>query len=181
MKHLGLFKHFLLIFTAYLFFFSCHESASPEVSTDDKDMIAATELANTVVDSDEARKGRARSVTVLKYSRGKLLFATNTDDEGGYQEVTEQTITAFLEAGEQHFWYAGSGITDLVAIELDAASQSSITCSPEEVISGQLWRIAIPTTISSEVELKYDIVYQFRGNAGAPIRLDPKLKVEDPE
>lgn len=181
MNHHALSKQLLLVFTAFLLFLSCQESTSPEVTLSDEDMITATALVNKVVDSDEARKGWKRSVTVLKYSRGKLFFATNTDSEGGYQEVTEQTITAFLESGEQHFWFAGSGITDLVAIELDAASQNSVTCSPEEVLSGQLWRISIPDNITSEMDLKYDIVYQFRGNSGAPIRLDPKIKIEDPQ
>ncbi len=180
MKHQLCLKH-LPFFLAFLFvFISCQEDPiQQEIDPLDEDMILATELAEEYLNSLTGRSNSDKSITVLKYKDGKLLYYTNTDGGGGYKEVTEETVTATVHPGEYVFWFSGGGVTDLDGIDFEDASQI-----PDEINPDMMWVIEVPDEYEIEDDgeedsyyFKYDIVYQYKGNEGTPIRLDPKLKV----
>jgi hypothetical protein len=175
MKHLSILKQFCLVAAFSIFFIACQEDSINE-DIDDEAMITATKLADEYLASSDARIASEKSITVFLYRYGKLYYATNTDNLRGYREVSEETVTALLTPGENMFWFGGPGISDLAGIEFDNDSQSKLENEPEEIISNRLWRVKVPEN-SDEAELKYDILYQIRGNSGAPIRLDPKIKI----
>ncbi len=152
-------------------------------------MIAAEKLVDEyfeqlAVEHPEARRGRDwgsdRAITVLRYSKGKLYFATNTDQVRGYREVNEETVTAFVDPGEYIFWYCGGGLSELVEIEFDQPSQAILVDFPEEIKVNKLWAVTVvPDDDMSGEQLKYDIIYQIRKNRGGdPIRLDPKIEIK---
>ncbi|MDH5610807.1 MAG: hypothetical protein OEY56_15125 [Cyclobacteriaceae bacterium] len=174
-------KQLLLFFSFVVLSLACQEDvANEELDLIDKDMVQATELADSYLASSQARRKSDKSITILKYMDGKLWFATNTDKKRGYQEVTEETVTAYVNPGEHVFWFSGGGVSDLEGIEFDAASQYQLVNSPEEINPDKMWVIMIPEDreIDADGFLKYDIIYQIQGNEGEPpIRLDPKLKV----
>ncbi|MCP4456877.1 MAG: hypothetical protein GY816_02450 [Cytophagales bacterium] len=181
MKHFFRSSQLLILFT-FLFTISCQEdSLNKEIDMADEDMIKATELAETYLNSSNARVGwdTEKAITVLKFKDDKLLYATNTDHHIGYREVTEETITAYVDPGEFIFWYSGGGISDLDGIEFDDDSQFLLDGLPEEINVDLMWVIHIPEDIGEDdnINLKYDIIYQFKGNVGLPIKLDPKIKV----
>ena len=172
-------KQLLLIFTFLLLIVACQEDpVNEEMDLADEDMIAATKLAEDYLNSPRGHHNTETSITVLKFIDGKLFYDTNTDYYWGYREVTEETVTAYVEPGEHVFWYSGGGVSDLDGIEFDAASQQQLDDSPEEINEDMMWVIMIPENIGNNVDLKYDIIYQFNGNNGPPIRLDPKIKVQ---
>lgn len=166
---------FLLIFTI-----SCEEDIQPQ-NEEDPYMEEAIQLADDYIESTgQARRSVRIAITVLQYYEGKLYYATNTDNIRGYREVGEQTITAYVEPGEYMFWFTGAGVTELDGIEFDVVATYKLHNAPEEVNPAKLWLIQVPEDIETndEDELKYDIIYQYKGNEGNdPIRLDPKLKV----
>ncbi len=169
-------KQSFFAFAFLLLTLSCQEDPLDDEVNVDEDMLAATKLADEYLSSSSGRNGSEKAITVLKFKDGKLLYATNTDDNKGYQEVTEETITATVEPGEYVFWYSGGGVTDLDDIDFEDPTQL-----PDEINPDKMWVIAVPEDIDDddEVYLKYDIVYQHKGNNGAPIRLDPKIKIQD--
>ncbi|MEQ9403887.1 MAG: hypothetical protein RIM99_09895 [Cyclobacteriaceae bacterium] len=170
-------RHLLFAFSLVVLVISCQEdSTNEEITLTDEDMIAATRLAEDYL-SINGRGDYEKAITVLKYKDDKLYYATNTDDIDGYQEVTEQTVTAIVEPGEHVFWYSGGGVTDLDGIEFDPFSQGQLVNEPEEINADKMWVIAVPEDLEDEDLYKYDIIYQFKGNDGAPIRLDPKIKI----
>ena len=173
------YTRFLLPIFAIALFISCQEEhVSEEIDLLDVDMIAATKLADEYMNASRARYNSERSITVVRFENGKLIFGTNTDDYKGYQEVSEESITATVEPGEYIFWYSGGGLSELDQIEFDEDSQLRLVESPEEINDDKMWVISIPEDFDEEDGmLKYDIVYQYKGNDGPPIRLDPKIKV----
>ncbi len=170
-----------------LFILSCkeqdetirQEKITPASSSIDKDMMAAIELANNYLSRTGARSESAEStITVLKYENGQLLYSTNTDDIEGYQAITEETVTATTIPEEYVFWYSGSGLEDLEGVEFDSTSQAFLGNDPSEVSEDEMWTIVMPSEFdSTQTYLKYDIIYDFEGNEGEVIRLDPKLEV----
>ncbi|MEP5612575.1 MAG: hypothetical protein ABJP45_10015 [Cyclobacteriaceae bacterium] len=174
-------KQLLLVFTFFLLFGSCKEKLITEdIDLEDQDMIAATQLADEYLNASKGRQGAEKSVTVLKFKNDKLYYATTTDDVTSYTEVGMETITASAKPGEYVFWYSGGGVSDLDGIEFDESSQLKLVDAPEEINADKMWVIAIPEDFDEEDGmLKYDIVYNFKGNDGPPIRLDPKIKITD--
>jgi hypothetical protein len=170
---------FLIVFVIF-FVFSCQESAVEEEQTLDLDMESATELANEYMGSSNGRQGAKISVTVFKYKKDKMLYATNTDNITGYRELNEETITANTESGQWVFWFAGSGISELNGIEFDETAVEAYGTNAFQIgRKGKLWALYVSSNVeyNDDTELKYDIVYTPRGYDGDPIRLDPKLKV----
>lgn len=158
---------------------ACQDNTlSEDIDLVDEDMVAATELAEAYVGSTRGSLATDLSVTVLKFQDGKLLFGTDSDIFNGYEEITEETITATVEPGELIFWFCGGGLSDLDGIEFDETSMLQLVDAPSEIYDGKMWVLTIPEdSIGEDGILKYDIVYQYKGNSGPPIRLDPKIKV----
>lgn len=168
-------KQLLLTSFFLLITISCHDNTvTEELNLVDADMIAATKLAEEYLSSSKGRNGSEKSITVLKFKDGKLLYSTNTDDNKSYQDVTEETITATVEPGEHIFWYSGGGVTDLEGVDFEDETQL-----PEEINPDKMWIITVPEDVEEGTLFKYDIVYQFKGNSGPPIVLDPKIKIQD--
>lgn len=169
---------FLLLFIV----FACQDDTTTEVGVNeiDEDMLAANQLANEYL---ATQGGRAEdielSVTVLKYLDGQLYYDTNTDTIEGYQVITEETVTATVNPGELVFWYSGNGLSELDGIDFDSSSESFLGDDSDEIYQDVMWKIMLPEQTDPDQKfLKYDIIYQFEGNTGAPIRLDPKIRVQ---
>lgn len=173
-------KQILLALSFLIIVFACQEENILNNSNDelDEDMLAASYLTNQYLGSIGARTDGETAITVLRYENGQLLYSTNTDTVEGYQVVSEETVTASLEPGEFMFWYSGGGLSHLNGIDFDDSSQEVLGDLPSEINPDLLWTITLPeVTDSTQQYLKYDIIYQFEGNTGPPIRLDPKIKV----
>jgi hypothetical protein len=172
--------HTFLIFFVTFFVFSCQESTVEEEQTVDLDMERAIELSNEYMNSSNARRGTKIAVTALIYNEGKLFYATNVDNITGYRELNEETITANSEAGSWVFWYAGYGLSTLNDIAFDETAVEAYGTDAFQIgRTGRLWALYISSSVEYEddTELKYDIVYTPRGHDGDPIRLDPKLRI----
>ncbi len=173
-------------------FLSCQDSDIPSSSVDeiDQDMELATQLADDYIksmlelqytNSSSSRQPDNidkidKSITVLKYKNGQLVYNTNTDTIRGYQSVGETTITAWAEPGEYIFWFAGGGVTSLDSIDFDNESLEFLDELPMEIRNYHSWVLQIPEDFDTERDyLKYDIVYQTKESAGVSIRLDPKI------
>jgi len=175
-----LFSKQLLLSSAFLLLFvSCQEDAvENEIDLSDEDMIAAIQLADEYLSASKGRANSEKAVTVLKFIKDKLFYATTTDGVTSYTEVTQETITASSVPGGYVFWYSGGGVSDLAGIEFDKESQLKLVEAPEEIKADKMWVISIPEEFDEEEGmLKYDIIYNFKGNNGLPIRLDPKIKI----
>lgn len=164
-----------------LIIFSCQEDELID-STDqlDQDMAAASDMAANYLGSKGGRAEDAeRSITVLRFVKGKLFFDTNTDDYEGYQEIEETSVTAYAEPGEYVFWYSGDGVTDLEEIDFDETAEDFLESLPDEIDPDRMWVMQVPLNSQKSVEfLKYDIVYETE-NSQFPIRLDPKIQIEN--
>lgn len=176
-----LFKQLSLVII--LLFVACQdESLTIETDDVDEDMIAATSFADDYLTSQGARAASTeRSITVLRFRDGKLVYDTNRDDVIGYQIVEETTITAYAEPGEYVFWFAGGGVSDLEEIDFDPAVDSLFSDYLNEINADLMWVVQVPHDIDPSVdEIKYDIVYQCRVKEGYSeyIRLDPKIKLQ---
>ncbi|MEO9872781.1 hypothetical protein [Ekhidna sp.] len=174
-------KLLVLAITFSFITFACQEGnlAEDELDQLDEDMLAAVEFADDYLTSTNGRINSVeKSVTVFKYENGQLLFKTAGDTTAGYKPVTEETVTAEAEPGDYLFWYSGGGVTDLEGIDFDAASEAALHDLPDEINPDKMWVIQVPEDIEEGTEyLKYDIVYDFEGNAGPIIRLDPKITI----
>jgi hypothetical protein len=186
MKNLANIKNlFLAIFTALVFTSCIEEGGSPIIDdTDDPYMAKAEDFVDDYMTTQpSARGGKHRtSVTVLQYQDGELYYATNTDDIKGYHPVEEQTITAYVEPGEYMFWVTGKDVTYLDGIEFDVVAQNQMGPNhPADIANSKVWLVQIPEDIETTEDghLKYDIIYEYKGNEGNPIRLDPKLKINN--
>lgn len=166
-----------------LFIFgSCQEEALVEDQEDliDQDLISATELVDEYINASGARSDAMRSIIILRYEKGKLLYASSKNDFESYEELQEESVTAIVEPGEYVFWYSGQGVSDLDGVEFDKESQQLLTNYPEEVDAELLWVVRIPDQYEdANKSLKYDVIYDFEGNPGPAIRLDPKLQIEN--
>lgn len=180
MKYQSFLKNSLLAFSLLSITLSCQEGTlADEITPVDVDMIAATTMANNYLNSMRGKTGTEKSITVLQFRDGKLVFGTSSDDIQGYEEVGEESITATVQPGEHVFWYAGGGLSDLDGIDFDESSMLKLVDAPDEINYDKMWMLTIPEDFDAEDGiLKYDIVYQIRGSDGPPIRLDPKLKVQ---
>ncbi|MEQ8239582.1 MAG: hypothetical protein RIA69_10240 [Cyclobacteriaceae bacterium] len=173
----------VLFFLLSMVIYSCQDSTMEEKQIEeesiDLDMESAIDLSNDYMNSSSARLGAAISVTVFKYKKDKVYYATNTDDVRGYLELNETTITANIEPGQWNFWFAGAGMSRLDGIEFEESISNLYGINPISVANGKLWALYIPSDVEYEEgeELKYDILYSIRGLDGDPIRLDPKLKI----
>ena len=158
---------------------ACQDQVDPTDSdVIDEDMIEATRLADEYLTNTAGKSGADRSITVLKYKSGKLYYHTNNGYTQGYEEVDESTVTATVAAGDYVFWYSGGGVTDLDGIEFDAASQQQLNSNPEEINYDKMWVIPTPENAAPGTILKYDIVYDYKGNDGPIVRLDPKIQIQ---
>ncbi|MEM7297347.1 MAG: hypothetical protein AAF391_03675 [Bacteroidota bacterium] len=148
----------------------------------DEDMLAATDLADDYLTSLGGRAAKAeRSITVLKFKNGQLLYDTNRDTISGYHEVEETTITAYATPGEYIFWFAGGGVADLEEIDFDPAGDSVVGDFLDEINADHMWVVQVPNDVDPGVtEIKYDIVYQYNdGDSYSDyIRLDPKIRLD---
>ncbi len=183
------FLNYTIVFLALIVSFSCQEDTISvdqdfdQLELEDQDMIAAIAMADEFLANSNERQIKARkSVTVLKFKDGKLLFHTNTDKGGGYIEVDEQTVTATVTNGSNIFWYSGGGVTDLEGIEFDEDSQMQLVELPMETNTNKMWMVTVKSDEDDEDEddedtyLKYDIIYKAKGS-NSIIRLDPKIKI----
>ena len=187
-----LFRQLFLI--AMILTIGCQEDHQTEKEIDqidlsnkfDEDMINATKLVDQHLAETGARTSSSDAfvaVTVIKLIDDKLYYATNTGIFEGYQEITEETVTATMASGGYVYWYKGSGLSDLEQIDFDPVSESYLGDDSNEIYQDFLWTINIPEENAAEpdeagnVYLKYDIVYDYPGNTNGPIRLDPKIKV----
>ncbi len=189
MTHHHPLKQLVVLAILLVFTFSCQEEGIIEDIDADKSYAeAAEDLVNGFFDDMaadgteasrlEAARGRSNmAITILRYKDGKLMYASNSDNIGGYNEVNEETVTAYIQPGGYVFWYAAGGLDFLDGIEFDAASQSQLREDPRNYISKRFWLIRIPDDISEGELLKYDILYKLRGRSGI-IRLDPKIQVQ---
>ncbi|WP_421763543.1 hypothetical protein [Ekhidna sp.] len=178
MKHFHIEKLLLSIFLLSISM-ACQEDALLETNIEetDHDMLAAMSMADEYLNSVRGKSEKSeKSITVLKYHKGKLYFDTNTDDVKGYQELTETSVTATVEPGEFIFWYSGGGVTDLDGIEFDPISQNDLDEFPEEIKADKMWKIQVPADGDLSM-YKYDILYYYKGNSGSRIRLDPKIRI----
>lgn len=166
-----------LAFISLLILIACQEDPITEdLDSFDEDMLVATSLATEYLESESGRfEDSDKSITVLKYEDGKLLFDTNTDDYSGYQEVEETSVTAYVEAGDYIFWFAGIGLAEVDEIDFDEPSEEILGDLPEDFIPQKMWVIRIPPNTTQKI-LKYDIVY-VPSNSNVSIRLDPKITV----
>lgn len=180
MKNIPLTKYILIAATSFLLVYGCNETSLKEIESPDEDMLVATEMAESYLNSTGARGGYQLAITILKYKDGKLYFHTNTNGYPGFQEITEESITAEVGPGEFVFWFAGSGLASLNGIEFDQQSQSQLYELPEETNADRMWMINVPITsdMADGTLLKYDILYKIKGGDGSLIRLDPKVKVD---
>lgn len=163
-----------------LVFFACQKDDVIEEDPNlDEDMITAINLVDDYLNQTQGRtESEEVSVTVFKYYDGKLWYQTYLDGVLEYKEVNEQTITAVASPGEYIFWYGGTGLQDLDGIDFDEPSEASLNGDPDEIYQDRLWAVQVPLNIDENTEyLKYDIVYQFDGNSGPVIRLDPKVRI----
>lgn len=170
-------KNAIVVLTITSLIFACSESPSDELAVQDEDMTTAIALADDYLNESNARFGSFKSVTVLNYVDGKLYFATNSDDINGYQEINEETITAQVKPGEFIFWFAGKGMKEIVGIEFDAVSESSLISQPFPFSKSKIWVTSIDENVSVGTALKYDILYKIRGGDGSTIILDPKIRI----
>lgn len=172
-------NHWLFLVLLAFVVISCQEDVFKTPDSIDEDMITATSLAEEYLTNTRGRfEDSERSITVLKYQDGKLLFSTNTDDVRGYQEVVETSITAIVEPGEFIFWFSGGGLKEVEAIEFDGASQEILEDLPNDFVPEKMWVVQVPDSVQAgEVSLKYDIVYEPRG--GIQVRLDPKIQIQN--
>ena len=159
---------------------SCQEDQLAEDQVD-QDMDLAVSMADEYLNSKKGRSGNSeKSITVLKWKDGVLLYDTNTDEINGYRVVKETTITAYAEPGEFIFWYSGGGVSDLEEIDFDEMSEQYLRDMPEEINADHMWVTQVPEDIDEDVEyLKYDVVYRYKekGMESEIIRLDPKIRV----
>ncbi len=190
----------LVSISALLLFYSCQEnsesldldSLNPKV---DYEMIQALNLADAYLESITSKNGRTgstdRSVTNLKYHNDNLVYKTN-EITNGYDQIGEQTVSAFVIPGEYIFWHTGGGITDIVGIEFDSYSMQFLESEPIRT-SSQLWMVKIKSLEEDydddederdenddedeDIHLKYDIIYKTKESGNTPIRLDPKIKI----
>lgn len=173
-----IFHQRLIALTAIITLIACQEDSmveSPEEGID-HDMIAANELAEDYFQSIGGRfEDSDKSITVLKYKEGKLLFDTNTDDFIGYQEVIETSVTANVNPGEYIFWFSGGGLSEVDSIDFDEASEAYLDDLPDDFVPEKMWVIRVPSDVTNTT-LKYDIVYVTKEN-GIRVRLDPKITV----
>ena len=172
----------LVILTLLLFIaFACQDEPMEDpVPEFDQDMAAAVLLVDDYLNSYGGRTASNTevSITVFKYVEGKLLYRTYLDGTEVYEEVTEETVTATAEPGELLFWCSGKGVTDLDGIDFDPQSEAYLQDNPDEIFYNKLWVVQVPEDIDPNAEyLKYDIVYDYEGNPGPIIRLDPKIKL----
>ncbi|WP_425393078.1 hypothetical protein [Ekhidna sp.] len=146
----------------------------------DEDMLQAIELVDEYLKTTKGRSDSEKvSITVLRYYKNKLWYQTYVDGVTKYEEVTESTITAVASPGESVFWYGGWGLEDLDEIDFDETSEQHLQKEADEIFYNRLWSIQIPSDLHEKTEyLKYDIVYQYNGNSGPVIRLDPKIRVK---
>jgi hypothetical protein len=178
-KQNSIFLFFLLTAVIY----SCQDSTMEENQIEeesiDMDMESAIDLSDEFMSSSSARVGVRTAVTVFKYKNDKVYYATNTDDVRGYLELNENTITAIVKPGQWAFWFAGSGMSRLDGIEFQQSIIDLYAIQPFSIANGRLWALNVPSEVeyNENEELKYDILYSIRGVDGDPIRLDPKLKI----
>lgn len=174
-------RQFVAIFIFFLVLIACQEEVMiEEIVQPDEDIATATALANEFLRDAGARSDAKKSIVVLKYKKGKLLYATTRDNYKSYQELEEHSVTALAGPGDYVFWYSGGGITDLEGVEFDSQSQVFLDNLPDEINADKMWVIQVPSSYDTSHEfLKYDIVYDYKGNKGAPVRLDPKLQIEN--
>ena len=145
----------------------------------DDDLNTAIALVDEYLSTTKGRLDSDRvSITVLRYEGKKLFYQTYVNGEMKYKEVTEETVTAEASPGEYVFWYGGMGLEDLDEIDFDDISEDYLEKDADEIYQDRLWSILIPQDIDKKTDyLKYDIVYQFNGNSGPVIRLDPKIRI----
>lgn len=174
----------VIFFTFIFIVFACREEAFiEEADLVDEDLLAATQLADDYLLKERGRTSDERSITVFRYKDDEVYFNTNTDSILEYQILTEESVTANVSYGEYIFWYSGGGMSDLDGIEFDSVSEEFLEEFPEEINYDKMWVIKMPekdeVEADGEVVLKYDILYQYRGYEGEPIRLDPKIRVDE--
>tara|TARA_B100001245_G_C22794815_1_gene383275 strand:- start:225 stop:848 length:624 start_codon:yes stop_codon:yes gene_type:complete len=186
-------KFQLLVLSVFALFLSCRENEVPGANIEelDNDMEVAKNMVDLYLTSrvqeGSERSGRSagdkidkidKSITVLKFKDGKLMYKTNTDTITGYLEVVETTVTAYVKPGELIFWFAGGGVTSLDSIDFDAQSVDFLDELPYELRDYDLWVVQVPEEYDTEHSmLKYDIVYKTKESAEFSIRLDPKVQV----
>ncbi|MEO9483383.1 MAG: hypothetical protein ABJG47_08065 [Ekhidna sp.] len=173
-----------LAFIFVLSLIACQEDPLIEkIDPIDEDLEEATLLADEYFNDIGGRANTdERSITILKYIDGQILFNTNTDTISGYQVVTETTITACVVPGEYVFWYRGGGLDDLEGVDFDEDAEAYLNQLPDEYKEDKMWVLKVPDEFDPEHdELKYDIVYESKDNEGVVIRLDPKIQVNNDE
>ncbi|WP_421763542.1 hypothetical protein [Ekhidna sp.] len=170
----------LYIVTFSLVFFACQKDDVVEEGPNlDQDMVTAIGLVDDYLIETKGRTDVDVSVTVFQYYDGQLWYRTYLDSVAVYLPVDEQTITAIASPGEYIFWYGGTGLADLDGIDFDQPSEEFLNGDSDEIFHDRLWAVQIPHNINDSTEfLKYDIVYQFDGNSGPVIRLDPKIRIK---
>lgn len=168
-----------LLSLSFLLFLACQETELSPDNVTDLEMETARSLSEDFLNNARIEEVTDVDVTVIKFS-SDLLYKTNTIF-GKYNPISEETITAESEPGGYVFWFGGSGVKELVEIEMDSASQAILDYNePFEVISEELWALWIPSDIDDDIEtLKYDIIYQ--NNSNQIIRLDPKIQIKSEE
>lgn len=200
MKHHRHISLATILFAFLVLFNSCQDSTDAEVITAedqndqaimDKALKEATEYVNELEENvpEESRTEWKRpdiACVVYKFQKGngqnanKLLYKTWDSDRKGYYEVTEEEVTAIVNPNTIIFHFRGASLRALNEIEFDEASMNIIGSGNNfEYIPNYLWITYIPASVSTDAELKYDIVYDVRNDGAGPIRLDPKVKVEE--
>ncbi|GAB4233619.1 MAG: hypothetical protein Tsb0034_06920 [Ekhidna sp.] len=171
----------LLVVFFSVIVFACQEEEMTAEIPFDEDMELALELADDYLTKKGGRASKSeKSITVLKFKDGVLLYDTNRDTVKHYQEVTEMTVTAHAKPGEYVFWFAGGGVSDLQEIDFDDVSDEILKELLEEINADHMWVVQVPEDLDHSIEyFKYDIVYQYKAkNTKSPyIRLDPKIRV----
>ncbi|WP_258099771.1 hypothetical protein [Marinoscillum pacificum] len=179
----------LILFSCLL---SCKDNDFPMVIEEvDHDMESATELVDSYLSTtygSSNTNGRAedaidkikKSITVIKFHKGELVYNTNTDSINGYQKIEETTITASVMPGEMIFWFSGAGINSLDSIDFDDQSLEFLDDLPSEIKDYKMWVVQVPDDYDSDHNmLKYDIVYESKDYAGVKVRLDPKIQIKN--
>lgn len=174
------FIHLLSIASIFLILLACQEEQITDTKSigSDKDILAANELVNAYLSKSGARTDAKKSIIILRYEEGKLVYATSENNYASYEDLKEESITAIVEPGEYVFWYSGEGVSELDGVEFDKESQSVLGNYPEEINATLLWAVVMPDQFDATNNfLKYDVIYDYEGNTGPIIRLDPKLQL----
>ena len=183
---------FLIVLSVFI---SCQEyteinAVNEQLPTLKQEMAAAHDLITTqIVENpsrfpENARVGGSSIeyvITLVAFDKeaGELVYFTRDDEMRDWTPVTEEEITAVVQPNSMICWVRSRGLSALSAIEFDTASNEILgEDNTIELINDLLWLTYVGSHVPENETLKYDIVYDRKGDGSGPIRLDPKVQIK---